>query len=126
MMNELQVINNDLFGNIRLIEKSGEVWFVAADVCKALEILNTSDALTKLDSDEKMTLDLTEGQTGRGGPKSLNIVNESGLYTLVMRSRKPEAKEFRRWVTHDVLPSLHETAASKRRSGEYSISYKCG
>lgn len=116
MMNELQVINNDLFGNIRLIEKSGEVWFVAADVCKALEILNTSDALTKLDSDEKMTLDLTDGQTGRGGPKSLNIVNESGLYTLVMRSRKPEAKEFRRWVTHDVLPSLHKT-------GKYEMDY---
>ena len=116
MMNELQVINNDLFGNIRLIEKSGEVWFVAADVCKALEILNTSDALTKLDSDEKMTIDLTEGQTGRGGPKSLNIVNESGLYTLVMRSRKPEAKEFRRWVTHDVLPSLHKT-------GKYEMDY---
>ena len=115
-MNELQVINNDLFGNIRLIEKSGEVWFVAADVCKALEILNTSDALTKLDSDEKMTIDLTEGQTGRGGPKSLNIVNESGLYTLVMRSRKPEAKEFRRWVTHDVLPSLHKT-------GKYEMDY---
>lgn len=92
--------------------KDGEPWFVAADVCRALEIGNPSDALGRLDSDERMTLDLTEGHSGqRGGAQKLNIVNEPGLYTLVLGSRKPEAKAFKRWITHEVIPTIRKHGA---------------
>lgn len=72
-------------------DPGGEPWFVAADVCRALEIRNTTDALGKLDGGEKMTLDSTEGHSGqRGGAQSFNVVNEPGLYSLVLGSRKPK------------------------------------
>lgn len=114
-MNEIQVFNNTQFGEVRSINMNGEPWFVAADVCRALEISNPSDALGRLDSDERMTLDSTEGHSGqRGGAQKLNIVNEPGLYTLVLGSRKPEAKAFKRWITHEVIPAI-------RKTGGYTI-----
>lgn len=97
-----------------IVDDHGEPWFVAVDVCSALAISNPSDALKRLDDDEKMTLDTTEGHSGqRGGAQALNVVNESGLYSLILTSRKPEAKRFKRWVTHEVLPSI-------RKSGFYA------
>ncbi len=87
--NELTVFQNDQFGSVRVIEREGEPWFVAADVCRALEITNPSVALERLDDDEKMTLSSTEGHSGqRGGAQLLNIVNEPGMYALVLGSRK--------------------------------------
>lgn len=87
----------------------GEPWFVAADVCKALEIVNPSDALSRLDPDEKMTLDSTDSHSGkRGGAQRYNVINEPGLYTLVLGSRKQEAKAFKRWVTHYVIPAIRK------------------
>lgn len=81
-----------------------EPWFVAPDVCRALEISNPTVALDRLDDDEKMTLRSTEGHAGqRGGAQSFNIVNEPGLYALVLGSRKPEAKTFKQWITHEVI-----------------------
>ncbi len=77
--------------------EQGEPWFVAADVCSALSIGNVSQALSRLDADEK-TLISNEGAAA-GGPQSLNLINEPGLYTLVLGSRKPEARRFKRWVT---------------------------
>lgn len=69
-----------------------------------------SDAVRKLDEDEKMTLALTDSHSGsRGGAQSLLLINEPGLYSLIMSSRKPEAKKFKRWVTHEVLPSIRKT-----------------
>ena len=101
-MNEIKVFENPKFGSIRTVEQNGEPWFVVADVCKSLELGNPSQAMTRLDADEKSTLISNEG-------KKLNIVNEPGLYTLVLSSRKPEAKLFKRWITHEVLPSIRKT-----------------
>ena len=108
-MNEMQIFNNSQFGEIRTLEKDGQPWFVAADVCRALEIGNPRDAVSRLDEDEKMTVDLTDAHSGvRGGAQKLNIVNEPGLYTLVLGSRKPEAKNFKRWITHEVIPAIRK------------------
>ena len=104
------VFSNDQFGNVRTMRINGEPWFVAADVCKALEISNPTMALDRLDPDEKMTLSLTEGHSGqRGGAQQVNIVNEPGLYVLIIGSRKPEAKAFKRWITHEVIPTIRKT-----------------
>lgn len=84
-----------------LTDKAGEPWFVAKDVCDILEISNVTMALQKLDDDERSKFNL-----GRQG--ETNIVNEAGLYVLVLGSRKPEAHEFQRWVTHEVLPSIRK------------------
>lgn len=85
-----------------LTDENGEPWFVAKDVCDILEISNPSDALKRLDDDERSRFNL-----GRQG--ETNIVNEAGLYSLVLGSRKPEAHEFKRWVTHEVLPQIRKT-----------------
>lgn len=110
-MNELQVFNNEMFGNVRILLQGDEPWFVAKDVCDCLEISNSRQALSRLDDDEKNSVILNDGTPGN--PEK-SIVNEYGLYNLVMSSRKPEAKEFKRWVTHEVLPSL-------RKYGTYSM-----
>lgn len=91
---------------IRIVMKDDDPWFVAADVCAVLGIKNASDALAKsLDSDEKGV----EIIYTLGGQQKLNVVNESGLYSLVLRSNKPEARKFRKWVTSEVLPSIRKT-----------------
>ena len=102
-MNDLQIFNNEEFGEVRSVSINNEVWFIASDVCRALEITNTTDAIKRLDDDEKarFNLGLSGGET--------NCVNECGLYTLVLGSRKKEAKEFKRWITHDVIPSIRKT-----------------
>lgn len=91
--------------DIRIVLRGGEPWFVAKDVCDVLEVGNSRDAVARLDEDEKGvgTIDTP------GGPQEMAVVNEPGLYALVMTSRKPEAKAFRRWVTHEVLPSIRRT-----------------
>jgi anti-repressor protein len=91
-------------------DSGGEPWFVARDVCAALEIKNMSDALGKLDEDEKGVA-LTDTL---GGTQRMSTVSEPGLYALIMRSRKPEAHAFKRWVTHEVLPSI-------RKDGGYMV-----
>ena len=111
-MNDLTIFENEQFGQVRTLNIDGEPWFVVVDVCRALEIANVSDAIKRLDEDEKMTLDSTEGHSGqRGGAQSMNVVNEPGLYTLVLGSRKPEAKTFKRWITHEVLPAIRKTGS---------------
>lgn len=106
-MNELQIFENPEFGKIRAIERNGEPWFVAADVCRALDLCDTSKALDRLDDDEKGTSLIRT----LGGEQKMNIVNEPGLYTLVLGSRKPEAKAFKRWITHEVIPSIRKHGA---------------
>lgn len=109
-MNEIQLFENQEFGAVRAVEQNGEPWFVAADVCRALEHSNVTVALDRLDEDERAKFNL-----GRQGDTW--CVNEPGLYTLVLGSRKPEAKAFKRWITHEVIPSIRKaggyTAASK-------------
>ena len=102
--NEVTVFENDQFGSIRTIIRDGEPWFVAADVCRALDIQNTADALSRLDDDEKGV----DSIYTPGGDQELLIVNEPGLYALVLGSRKPEAKSFRRWITHEVIPTIRK------------------
>ncbi|MCJ9471862.1 phage antirepressor protein [Acinetobacter baumannii] len=85
-----------------IVKDDGEIWFVLSDVCSVLEIGNPSDAARRLDNDE-VTLDIIEGNH-----RPTNLVNESGLYSLVLTSRKPEAKQFKKWVTSDVLPSIRK------------------
>jgi len=94
---------------IRLIQdEQGAPWWIASDVCENIGLSNTTEALRNLDNDEKSTLRISEG-----GPER-NIINEPGLYSLIIRSNKPEAKKFKRWITHEVLPSI-------RKKGKYEI-----
>lgn len=93
--------------SIRTMEFNGQPWFVAVDVCNVLEIANSRDAVARLDEDEKNTVGLTDGNK-RGNPNTA-IVSESGLYSLILGSRKPEAKQFKRWITHEVIPSIRKT-----------------
>lgn len=98
---------------VRTIEIDGETWFVAKDVCDILEIVNHRDTMAKcLDEDEKRVSPIST--PSNGGYSDVTLISEAGLYTLLMRSNKPEAKPFRRWVTHDVLPTI-------RKIGSYSL-----
>lgn len=107
-MNELKTFQNPKFGTIRTTTINGEPWFVAVDVCKALEIQNHKDAIGRLDEDEKTGVDLTDPH---GRVQNTNCVNEPGLYALVLGSRKPEAKAFKRWITHEVIPAIRKHGA---------------
>jgi prophage antirepressor-like protein len=106
-MNQLQVFNNKELGQVRTVIQGEDVWFVAKDVCDILEIKNNRDALNKLDEDEKGVA-LTDTL---GGKQNTSIINESGLYSLIMTSRKPQAKAFKKWVTSEVLPSIRKHGA---------------
>lgn len=105
-MNDIQKFTNDEFGTIRVADNNGEPWFVAKDVCDALGIA-TNHVKDGLDSDGVRNLPITEIGPKKGGKAPL-IVSEPGFYKLVMKSRKPEAKAFQRWVTHEVLPSIRK------------------
>lgn len=89
-----------------LTDENGEPWFVAKDVCDVLGLENSRKATAELDSDEKNTVTISDGIAGN---PNKTIISEPGLYCLVMKSRKPEAKEFKRWVTHEVLPQIRKT-----------------
>jgi prophage antirepressor-like protein len=95
---------------VRTVQVDGEPWFVAADVCAVLELNNVTMAVASLDEDEKgfSTIETP------GGEQRVVIVNEPGLYSLILRSRKPEAKAFKRWLTHEVIPAL-------RKRGRYDV-----
>lgn len=98
--------NNDQFGQLRAIQdESGEPWFVAVDICKALDI--RTDTVRKI-VDAGDISETNPNSVGVAGGRNPIIVNESGFYTLVLKSRKPEAKAFQRWVTHEVLPSIRK------------------
>lgn len=99
---ELQIFSNSEFGEIRTITKDNEPWFVASDICRSLDLSNPTMAMQRIDDDEKakFNLGLSGGET--------NCVNEYGLYSLALASRKKEAKDFKRWITHEVLPSIRK------------------
>lgn len=99
-MSGLELFQNANFA-IRTVTINGEPWFVASDICAAIEIGNTSQAVSYLDDDESTLI------TNEGHP--FNVISESGLYSLILRSRKPQAKAFKRWVTHEVLPAIRKT-----------------
>lgn len=105
-MNELQVFKNPEFGTVRTVEVNGEPWLVGKDVAEALGYTNSRKALIDhVDPEDK---GVTKCDT-LGGPQDFTIINESGLYSLVLSSKLPGAKKFRRWVTSEVLPSIRKT-----------------
>lgn len=106
MVNELQVFSYE--GNeVRTVQQGSETWWVLRDVCDILEIGNSGNVAARLDEDEKgiHTVDTL------GGKQELTIISESGLYSTILLSRKPEAKKFKRWITHEVLPAIHKHGA---------------
>ena len=107
MDNKIEVFKNEQFGEIRTALIENEPWFVAVDVCRALEIGNSSQAISRLDADEKMITLISNEGNKRGNP-NMTVVNEPGLYTLILSSRKPEAKAFKRWTAHEVIPSIRK------------------
>ena len=111
-MNEIQVFDNPEFGTIRAVRgEGGEPWFVVADLCKALDLSNPTMVASRLSEDDLST---TEVIDSLGRKQKANTTNEGGLYEVVFMSRKPEARAFKRWVTHEVLPAL-------RRDGGYMV-----
>lgn len=94
---------------VRVMLRDEQPWFVAADVCRVLEIANSRDAVSGLDEDEKITVANADSNPRAGIPHQIGLVSESGLYALVFKSRKPEAKKFRKWVTAEVLPAIRQT-----------------
>jgi prophage antirepressor-like protein len=95
---------------VRALDRAGQPWFVAADVCRVLELSNVTETLRGLDADELSSELLNSDTQGR----TMRLISESGLYALIFKSRKPEAKTFRKWVTSEVLPAI-------RRTGGYAV-----
>ena len=113
----LKIFEKPEFGSVRVVEKDGDPWFVARDVCAMLgfDDGHTNDAIKGLDEDEKATpLKIVGRNDFNGLRKDSLLVNEPGLYSLILRSNKPEAKVFKRWITHEVIPTI-------RKTGSYSL-----
>lgn len=113
MNNEIQIFNYEGVAEVRAVIRDGEPWFVAKDVADILEFSETTAMTRHLDDDEKVTIDpaYLTGSNIKVGSKArmVTLINESGLYSAILRSRKPEAKRFKRWVTHEVLPTIRKT-----------------
>ena len=109
--NEVMVFNNEMFGKVRVINVDGEGWLVGKDVAEILGYKNLSDSLSKhVDEEDKLQIAKHDLQNYDDiGTKGAIVINESGLYSLVLRSKLPQAKKFRRWVTSEVLPQIRQT-----------------
>ena len=116
-MNELQIFKSDTFGEVRTVVKDNEPWFVAADVCEFFGVTNRNRVLQNLDEDEKGGTQIDTP----GGVQTVTIINEAGLYALVLGSRKPEAKAFKRWMTHEVIPSIRKNGAYLTPEAAYKM-----
>ncbi|EGT4205414.1 phage antirepressor [Clostridioides difficile] len=105
-MNNLQIFKNKTFGEIRVIELNGEFWFVGKDIAEQLGYKDTSDALKRhVDDEDKGVGEIPTP----GGNQNMKVINESGLYSLILSSKLPSAKLFKRWVTNEILPSIRST-----------------
>ena len=114
-MNEIKIFNNPEFGKVRTMEINGEPYFVGKDVAEILEYNNTKDAIaTHVDADDRTVIQRSENTTLEIPNRGLTVINESGLYSLILSSKLPKAKEFKRWVTSEVLPSI-------RKHGAYAV-----
>ncbi|PDH70723.1 antirepressor [Bacillus licheniformis] len=105
-MNQLQKVFNYQDQQVRTVVKDGEPWFVAKDVCDVLGITDARKSVNLLDEDERNSVPVTDSL---GRNQETFIINEPGLYSLILRSRKPEAKQFKRWITHEVIPTIRKT-----------------
>ena len=102
---DFELFNNDNLGSVRTaIDETGQAWFVARDICDILDIQNAADTLKRLDEDEKQIVNMETA----GGMQNISIVNEAGMFSIVLSSRKQQAKDFKRWLTHDVIPAIRE------------------
>tara|TARA_R110002020_G_scaffold474099_3_gene704537 strand:+ start:7980 stop:8789 length:810 start_codon:yes stop_codon:yes gene_type:complete len=108
MQYTMQVFEYDDKDEFRVMDRNGEPWFVLSEVCMKLGIANASDAATRLDDDEKDTIGITDTI---GRRRNTQIINESGLYSLILTSRKTEAKRFKKWITSEVLPAIRKTGS---------------
>lgn len=108
--NEVEVFTHKDFGQVRTLTIDGEPWFAATDVCKALDVGNAPQALSRLEEDERFTT-IISNDRAVGGKTKMTFISEAGLYSLTLSSRKPEAKAFKRWVTHEVIPSIRKHGA---------------
>lgn len=106
-MNSLKIFENIKFGKIRVLIKENKPWFIAKDVCDILEIRKHRAAVARLDDDERGSVEVDT----LGGKQNMVSINEYGLYSLVLSSRKTESKEFKRWITHDVIPQIRKTGS---------------
>ncbi|WP_000811685.1 phage antirepressor, partial [Bacillus cereus] len=106
-MKQLQVFNNEEFGQVRTVTQGEDVWFVAKDVADVLEYRDTHNMVRFLDEDEKDTHQVST----LGGSQMMKVINESGLYSAILKSKKPQAKAFKKWVTSEVLPSIRKHGA---------------
>lgn len=106
MQQELQIFEYEDHAKIRTIIKDGNIWFYGADVCQSLDIKNTSDAYSRLEKDD---IDTTDGVDAKGRKARVYVISEYGLYDLILQSRKAEAKKFKRWIIHDVIPQIRKT-----------------
>lgn len=112
-MNELRIFNNADFGDVRTVEKDENIWFVGKDVAEALGYARTADAVkAHIDADDKGVCVLPTP----GGRQETTIINESGLYSLVLSSKLPKAKAFKRWITSEVIPSIRKTGSYNKPS----------
>ena len=110
MENNLEIFTNPEFGNIRIIDKNGEPWFIGKDVAEALGYEASRNAITKhVDDEDKLTHQISAS----GQNRNMTVINESGLYSLILSSKLPQAKSFKRWVTSEVLPAI-------RKAGSYT------
>lgn len=119
-MNDLQQFNNAQFGDVRALSIDGEPWFVGKDVALALGYTNPRKALADhVDAEDK-------GVTKRdtlGGKQDMTVINESGLYSLVLSSKLPSAKAFKRWITHDVIPTIRKTGGYVNDADKFVDAY---
>ena len=107
-MEQLKIFESEEFGQVRTVTRDGEVWFIARDVAEALGYANASDAISKhVDREDK---GVAKCDTP-GGTQELTVINESGLYSLILSSKLGSAKRFKRWVTSEVLPAIHKTGS---------------
>ena len=110
MQNQIQVFQNEAFGNVRVIKKGGQPWWVLADVCRALGLSNPTRVAQRLDSDEKLKID-PNLELGSRSNTPVTIISESGLYAVILRSDKPQARDFRKWITACVIPAIRQHGA---------------
>lgn len=111
-MSEIMMFNNQEFGEIRTIERDGEVWFVGKDVATALGYSNTNDAISRhVDDEDKYQGEGVAFPDPHGVMQFPTVINESGLYSLVLSSKLPNAKKFKRWITSEVIPSIRKHGA---------------
>lgn len=103
--------------SVRAVDVDGEPWFVAADVCRALDLTDTSKTVSLLDADERGTNSIRTPS----GDQQMLVISEPGLYSLILRSRKPEARQFKRWITHEVIPSIRRTGRYEAAPAQFAI-----